>query len=150
MRKLINMAKQWDYVAQLNPFFGVTSWREFEKLDSLSLELFWKSGCDDVDRFIRKIGLVGTQNLTMLELGCGVGRMTHRFSELFKYVYAIDVSQEMLSLARKFWGHLENVEFILGNGRDLKPISDSTVDFLFSYLVLQHVLYVQIVLNYIK
>jgi ubiquinone/menaquinone biosynthesis C-methylase UbiE len=38
----------------------------------------------------------------------------------------------------------------LGNGRDLKLISDSTVDFLFSYLVLQHVPHVQIVLNYIK
>lgn len=116
MRKQVdNIQKQWDHLAQQNPFYSIASWDEFQKLEQVNLELFWRSGSEDVDRFIEKIGLVDTQHLDMLELGCGIGRMTHRFSELFRYVYAIDVSSEMLKLARKYWGHLRNVEFILGN-----------------------------------
>ena len=149
MKKHIDMRKQWDCLASENPFYSVASWDEFwgEEVD---LELFWKSGREDVDRFIKKLNLADTCNLEMLELGCGIGRMTHRFSELFKHVYAIDVSPEMLKLARKYWGHLKNVEFILGNGADMRSIPNASVDFVFSYLVLQHAPYPEIVLSYIR
>src|SRR5262245_47772628 len=56
-------------------------------------------------------GLAETQRLKMLEIDCGIGRMTHRFSELFQDVIATDVSQEMIERARFRWGRLANVRF---------------------------------------
>lgn len=86
----------------------------------------------------------------MLEIGCGLGRMTQRFAEHFGEVSALDVSSEMLSKAETFWNHLPNVKWILGSGADLSAIADESVDCVFSFLVLQHIPNRVVVINYIR
>src|SRR5438552_14889889 len=133
------MKQQWDEIAQRNPFYGVLSFDDFEDPDTLDLEKFWLSGRDDVERFLALLELGNTQKLTVLEIGCGLGRMTHQFAARFHKVYALDVSSTMLDRARDYWGHSPTIEWILGNGEDLRQVSTASVDLVFSFMTLQHV-----------
>jgi ubiquinone/menaquinone biosynthesis C-methylase UbiE len=76
--------------------------------------------------------------------------MTHRFAERFGRVLAVDVSPEMLSRAKTQWAGLTNVDFILGRGNDLPGVADRSVDFVFSYIVLQHVPDPAIIKDYLR
>ena len=74
----------------------------------------------------------------MLELGCGAGRMSRCFAGEFSRVVGFDVSAEMLNRARDLNGSCENITWTQGNGSDLSNVADCSVQFVFSYLVLQH------------
>src|SRR5438094_10291456 len=58
-----------------------------------------------------------------VEVGCGPGRMTRLLAERFDRVLAIDVSPEMLKLARREVT-TPNVEFLLVSGSSLEGIDD--------------------------
>lgn len=147
---LKRMREQWDEIATRNAFYGVVSWPEFETLDQVDQEKFWNTGRESVDRFLDRLPLGDIGDQVMVEIGCGLGRMTHRFAERFGRVYAVDVSPEMIKRASVQWASLPNVTFILGSGNDLPGIADQSIDFVFSYIVLQHVPHPQIVKDYLR
>jgi ubiquinone/menaquinone biosynthesis C-methylase UbiE len=144
----IKMMVQWDEIARINAYYGVDSSPEFEGSE-INKQEFFSKGRIIADEFLKQLDLNDCIDKTIVEIGCGLGRMSHFFSERFKKVYALDVSAEMIKRSRKEWGNLKNIEFILGSGEDLKPVPDSAVDLVFSFIVLQHVLKPEIVLNYI-
>lgn len=148
------MKEQWDEMARENAFYSVLSLNDFEDPNTVDISKFWEIGRKDVDRLMKVLQRVSsletTSELSMVEIGCGLGRMTHYFAELFSKVYALDVSPEMLSQAKSYWRHLQNVEWIHGNGEDLHQIASGTIDFVFSFLVLQHIPDPRIVINYIR
>ena len=74
----------------------------------------------------------------MLELGCGAGRMTANFASRYRRVLAMDVSTEMLSRGAKIHSSLKNISWLPVPGDNIANVQDSSVDFVFSYLVLQH------------
>jgi SAM-dependent methyltransferase len=74
----------------------------------------------------------------MLELGCRAGRMTTSFAKHFEHVYAFDLSHEMLARARPMRTEERNILWLLSNGADLSCVASDSMDFVFSYLVLQH------------
>jgi SAM-dependent methyltransferase len=78
------------------------------------------------------------QGKTMLEIGCGVGRVTRSFAKRFARVYALDVSEEMLQRARDLHPGYENITWLRGGGDRLAQLADQSMDFAFSYLTLQH------------
>ena len=41
------------------------------------------------------------KEMTVLEIGCGAGRVTRAFAEYFGEVYAVDISREMVRQARR-------------------------------------------------
>ncbi len=147
---LDRMREQWDAIATRNAFYGVVSWPEFQALDRVDREKFWATGRREVDEFLSRLNLGETRSWSMVEIGCGLGRMTHRFVERFGRVYAVDVSSEMLARARAQWAALPNVEFILGHGNDLPGVADRSIDFVFSFIVLQHVPEPRIVKDYLR
>ena len=64
--------------------------------------------------------------------------MTHSFARRFERVYAFDLSPEMLRRAREIQGDRPNILWLRSNGADLSCVAPNSVDFVFSYLVLQH------------
>jgi len=114
---------------------GVDDRREWELSD------FFMSGENDVKEFV--LPFLHKMNMdpstkSMVEIGCGVGRVTHTFSQVFEKITAFDISKEMISQARELNGDLANVHFQEGSGASLRPLDDATVDFCFSYLVFTH------------
>lgn len=130
------MRQDWDERARKDAFHYIASWRK-----DWTPESFFQSGEEDYQRLV---GPVFTrlgwepQSKTMLELGCGAGRMTRSFAQRFSRVYAFDISTEMLGHAKALFPEASNVDWILGNGVDLSELGDETVNFAFSYIVLQH------------
>lgn len=74
----------------------------------------------------------------ILEMGCGVGRMTEFFADDFAEVHGIDISGIMLDSARKRLNQLKNVKLVLNNGA-IFPYSDNFFDGAFSYLVFPYI-----------
>lgn len=90
------------------------------------------------------------RNARVLEIGCGVGRITRYFAENFAEVHGIDVAPEMIAQARaRLAGH-SNVTLHIGSGFDLHPLPDAHFDLVFSYIVFQHIPSVDVIRNYIR
>jgi SAM-dependent methyltransferase len=111
---------------------------------------FLERGRRDADELVAFCGLRPSKDKTLLEVGAGAGRMTHRFAELYGRVLALDVSEEMLRLGRGKLADVGNVEWVLGSGADLAGIHDGSVDDVFSYITLQHVPNSAVVLRYLE
>jgi ubiquinone/menaquinone biosynthesis C-methylase UbiE len=143
-----SMRQDWDARARKDAFFYIASWRKDWNRDD-----FLKSGEEDYERlvvpFLSRYGF-SPEGQTMLELGCGAGRMTHSFATHFRRVIALDVSAEMLQRGQQMLQGMENVAWKHANGVDLSGVADESVDFAFSYLVLQHLPDERLVRTYVK
>lgn len=116
---------------------------------------FFKSGSEEIRLHVQPyLGVIcgdrSPSDMRMLEIGCGAGRMTLGFSEMFGVVEAVDVSPEMVSRARAAAGERANVHFHVGTGTDLRMFADDSLDFAFSTLVFQHIPRKSIVSEYIR
>jgi SAM-dependent methyltransferase len=89
---------------------------------------FFERSRRDTDELVAFCGLEPSKDKTLLEIGAGAGRVTHRFAELYGRVLALDVSEEMLRLGRGNLAGVGNVEWVLGSGTDLDVIPDGRVD----------------------
>jgi SAM-dependent methyltransferase len=136
MDKIECMRRDWDARAAKDAFYYIASWRK-----DWDVPGFFKSGDDDYQRLVAPtldgFGFSATGK-TALELGCGAGRMTHAFASHFDHVTAVDVSLQMLNRAKQLLPDVENISWNHANGADLSDTPGESVDFVFSYLVLQH------------
>src|SRR5262245_6081558 len=78
------------------------------------------------------------RGLSLLEIGCGVGRMTKHLASVFGEVHSTDVSGEMIRQARMRLRNFPNVRFYETNGIDLAELPDGRFDVVFSAYVFQH------------
>lgn len=142
------MRRDWDSRARRNAFHYVASWRKDWDLPS-----FLASGEEDVrnlsDATLVRCGFQSTGR-SMIEVGCGAGRMSGSFARRFERVFAFDLSKEMLSLARQFHPEKSTILWLRSNGTDLSCVRAASVDYVFSYLVLQHLPSEQLTVRYIQ
>lgn len=148
MKAARSMQQDWDERARKDPFFYIASWRK-----DWNEEAFFESGEQDYDRLVT--GALARRGFlpdgkSMIELGCGAGRMTRAFARKFGSVTACDLSSEMLSRAQALCRTEKNITWLQSNGTDLLSIASSSADFVFSYLVLQHMPKEEIVHSYIR
>jgi len=85
-----------------------------------------------------------------LEIGCGPGRLMRPMSRHFREIYGIDVSDEMIRLARRRLAGTPNAHPLHASGSDLKAFADETFDFVYSYAVFQHIPSREVVFNYLR
>jgi ubiquinone/menaquinone biosynthesis C-methylase UbiE len=88
--------------------------------------------------------------MRVLELGCGAGRVTRALARIFGEVHAVDVSGEMVQLARLALRQYPNAHVYRNNGMDLAVLPDLPFDFAFSTLVFQHIPSYQIIKSYVQ
>jgi SAM-dependent methyltransferase len=86
----------------------------------------------------------------VLEIGCGVGRITRALSEVFGDVHAVDVSGEMIAQAQSVLADRPNAHVYQNNGKDLAPLKGHRFDFAFSYIVLQHISSRSVIESYMR
>jgi ubiquinone/menaquinone biosynthesis C-methylase UbiE len=144
------MRREWDRIARENAYYGIASWSEFADASGVNEQRFWRSGAALADNLVGHLGLGDTHALAAVEIGCGNGRVTHRLAELFRDVWALDISPEMIGRAVKRWGHLANVRFLMNSGSDLAPVPSASVDVVLSFITLHHVTEPAVVLSYLR
>jgi SAM-dependent methyltransferase len=128
----------WNAMAKLDPLWTILSHpdKKFGKWDP---EEFFSTGDREAERVLRmcEANGVGISYGRVLDFGCGVGRMSRAFSQFFSACVGIDVSEEMVDLAKKFNADRPHCEFI-ASAAPVLPFPDKSFDFVFSVLVLQH------------
>jgi ubiquinone/menaquinone biosynthesis C-methylase UbiE len=137
----------WDEKARENAMYYISSYRAYDQQDPAE---FWKWGGILAEKFLVESGLQFTGQERMLEIGCGVGRMTKYFAGRFRHVTGLDVSEEMIRQARENLVACTNVRLDVGNGVDLSAYPDASFDFAFSYIVFQHIPDANVTLTYVR
>ena len=131
------MVQFWDERARDNaPHFIATDVTSYDHPD---IDTFFASGEEQVSHFLAEIDYTPSNNATMLEIGCGIGRMTRAFASRFGTVYGIDISPEMIAQGQRYLADYPNVHLSVSNGTDLSQFTDASIDFCFSYIVFQHI-----------
>jgi SAM-dependent methyltransferase len=89
-----------------------------------------------LDRLFGQLGGPPSADGTCIEIGCGPGRMTAELVKRFREVVAVDVSPEMVALARERLPS-PNVRFLVTDRR-LDGVADESGDAVVCFGVVQH------------
>ncbi|MFL5843958.1 MAG: class I SAM-dependent methyltransferase [Solirubrobacteraceae bacterium] len=111
-------------------------------------EAFWAAGAEIVAVFERDLGFT-VRGPRIVEIGCGVGRLTRVLAERAERVTALDVSPEMLARAREANPGRDDIEWTLGDGASLATVDDASADGVFSHVVFQHIPDPAVTLGYV-
>jgi len=85
-----------------------------------------------------------------LEIGCGPGRLMRPLSRHFAEIHGVDISDEMIRLARERLRDVPNAHPHHGTGSDLALFPDKQFDFVYSYAVFQHIPSRDVVFQYLR
>jgi cyclopropane fatty-acyl-phospholipid synthase-like methyltransferase len=148
--QLQKMRDDWDQRARENARYYVctvtTDWTDEE---------FFATGERSVEEDIRTDlpnicqGKLPSE-MRVLEIGCGVGRMTRALADLFGEVHGVDVSGEMVRQAALALRDRPNAFVYQNNGKDLSVVPALPFDFAFSSIVFQHIPSREIIENYVR
>jgi ubiquinone/menaquinone biosynthesis C-methylase UbiE len=75
---------------------------------------------------------------SVLEIGCGMGRVMKHLAAACGQLHGIDISEAMVAQGRERLAHLPNVSFAVGNGYDLAPFESESLDLVYSLYAFQH------------
>ena len=78
-------------------------------------------------------------DMKVLDFGCGAGRVTRALARVFGEVHGVDISSEMVRIARDTLQGVSNVKIHLSNGKDLAVLGDELFDFAFAFSVFHHI-----------
>lgn len=143
------MGTFWDERAREDAFFFVDDRLEHGAPD---VERFWAGGEESVATMLEQLGGEIAPADTILDLGCGLGRLTRALARRAPEgrVVAVDASQEMLARARELNPQLAGrVDWVHGDGSTLASVADASVDVVFSLVVFQHIPDPAITLGYV-
>ncbi|API57980.1 hypothetical protein BSL82_00560 [Tardibacter chloracetimidivorans] len=104
----------------------------------MSMEEFWHSGDTQFRDRIAPYLPGNTEVKTALEIGCGPGRLVRPLAGVFGQVIGVDISSDVLKVAKKELADLPNVSLVKSGGADLWGVESNSVDFLMSFDVFQH------------
>lgn len=137
----------WDERARENSLYFINNSLTYRGTDE---DEFWASGPADLDAVLGALGVsIGPED-DIVEIGCGIGRMTLPMAERGRSVRALDVSAEMLAQARVGRASRDNVTWVHGDGASLAGIEDESADGCLSYVVLQHIPDADVICAYIR
>lgn len=141
------MERYWDRRAREDPFHYVDNRQPFRSPDT---EAFWRGGEEAVDGLLGDLGVSLEGHEDVLDIGCGVGRLTRALAGRAGSVTALDVSEEMLARARAYNPGLANVRWVHGDGTTLRPLADGSFDACVSFVVFQHLPDPQLTYGYVR
>lgn len=133
MSTLASSREFWNSKAKANPYWYISSFGPYEGRD---LKGFWQSGETIWKEIKSACGYAPRGDDVIVEIGCGVGRLTRAIAPEVGIVHSFDISEEMLRQAKM--NVPANVDLHVAQGNSLRLISSSHADFTLAYCVFQH------------
>lgn len=137
----------WDERAAEDAFFFVDNRLDYGAPD---LDEFWAQGERDMAVLFDTVGMAMPDGADVVEIGCGVGRLTRVLARTAASVRALDVSPRMIELARQHNPELDRVTWIVGDGLSLAGVDDGSADVAVSHVVFQHIADPAVTLGYVR
>lgn len=127
---------EWIAWGKADPLYGVVSWPGKENAGKTpwTEQEFYATGESEWRDFLSQWSQYGFDRNCCVEIGCGVGRLTGPLTRCFRTVYGIDVSPDVIELART---HAPEATFHVTDGETL-PITDGSATAVFSTFVFRH------------
>jgi 2-polyprenyl-3-methyl-5-hydroxy-6-metoxy-1,4-benzoquinol methylase len=133
---------QWTSLGESNPYWSVISSEENRGvLDDRLKADFYASGVKNIDDFFQLLDFRNIEIINLnrvLELGCGVGRLTRTLAQRFESVTALDISPGNIQLAKNDLKNYKNVDFQILNSLDSIRSQEGEFDVFISLITLQH------------
>lgn len=141
------MGAFWDARAKENALYFVDNTLDYGSPDA---ERFWREGQVALQHILDALGVELSPDDDVVEIGCGVGRITRALAAQARSVTAVDVSAEMLARAKAWTPDADNVHWVHGDGSSLAPVPEASVTACFSHVTFQHVPDPTITLGYVR
>jgi SAM-dependent methyltransferase len=137
--RLSRTQRHWNRFARADPFWAVLTAPD-KKDNRWQVEEFFRTGVDSVAKEIRGVQArcPRLQFGRALDFGCGVGRLSQALAGHFAEVVGVDISEEMLALARRHNRHGDRVTYLHNTRGDLRLLATGRFDFVYSIITLQH------------
>ncbi|HEV3228685.1 MAG TPA: class I SAM-dependent methyltransferase [Solirubrobacteraceae bacterium] len=142
--------RDWEELARVDPYWAIvpapgTRGRRWDERE------FMGSARQEVERHLARARELGfpERRGPALDFGCGVGRQARVLAEHFDEVVGVDISEEMIRLARRLNEGIEGLRFCVNASADLRAMQGEAFDFVYSQLVLQHLPDERTILGYV-
>ncbi len=99
---------------------------------------------------LSRIPLAERGDWRALEIGCGPGRLMRPMSRHFTEIHGVDVSDEMITLAKEKLSDVANAHVHVSDGSSLAMFPADSFEFVYSYAVFQHIPAREVVFSYLR
>lgn len=137
------IAGEWESLGKVDPYWSVITQPQYH-LDQFEShrKKFYDSGSHISNLFLASLRRCGVNpNLleSLVDYGCGVGRVTSHLAKTFSKVIAVDISQQHLQIAKTFLDseNITNVDLICCDHSQIIKLLPP-VDCVLSVITLQH------------
>ena len=132
--------REWEDLAELDPLWAILS-NTGKRGGGWQDEEFDESGRVEADGVMLRAAALGLPRRwrTALDFGCGIGRLSRPLAESFDRCIGLDISERMITEARRRSANVSNLEFEVNACERIPAIADASMDFIYSRIVLQHV-----------
>jgi SAM-dependent methyltransferase len=130
----------WETLGKEDPLWAIAS-EDDKKGNRWNLEDFLKSGEEIVGQYAKILtenGATFPAN-SLLDFGCGVGRLSLAWKRWATKVTGVDVSMPMVEKGRQLSVDIEDFHLDINTRPDLSLYKDGQFDVVFSHIVLQHI-----------
>jgi len=131
------MRAEWNQRALEDPYYYVAFGRRGQEDEE-----FFATAADVVralEAELKRFPAGDRRGRRALEIGCGPGRLMRPMSWNFGEIHGVDVSDEMIRLAKAKLINVPNAFPRATSGTDLDGYEDDSFDFVYSYAVFQHI-----------
>jgi len=122
---------------------GINNWHRFSKVYDKTMGLLEGIVDNDVTECL------SLKNKTVLEVGCGTGRLAIKISKSAKKVIAVDSCKELINIAKRKAINLDNIQFKNLSIENYKTCHEN-VDIIISTFVIHHLVDVENEINKFK
>jgi SAM-dependent methyltransferase len=142
-RLLQHVTKAWSRLGESDPYWSVLTAEKYHKnvITGRDLEQFYCSGARDIaelEAACTRNDIVIDHNCTVLDLGCGVGRIGEHFARRYAHYVGVDISPAHLQLARQRFRDQSIKNAKLALLPDFLDDNTSSFDIFYSLITLQH------------
>lgn len=134
-----DVREAWESLAQRDPLWAILSSPE-KKGGEWNRTEFFQTGVAQIDQLMQTLQYheICVDTESVLDFGCGVGRLSQALLRHFDSVFGVDVAPTMIRLAQELNKDPARCFYFLNQQEDLKLFRDRQFCFIYSIIVLQH------------
>ncbi len=131
--------RNWERLGRLDPMWAILT--EPERRGAWDAGAFLATGERQVEHELGRLEALGVavRRGSVLDFGCGLGRLTLPLAARFESALGVDVAEAMVRGARELAAGQANVRYVHNTAPDLRCLDPGGFDFILSLITLQHV-----------